>query len=312
MSKKEGKVDWRTVLKHSLFFATIVIFVDVAEQSGLTFFASHRTSFRQLCKHSGSDKCSGVRGSGPWHSGHDYENMYEFYVEQIRDEDIAFLEIGIGSPKAYSMHMWRRFFHSARMLNFLDITDFTASAIFGTTIWIGDETDAALAQRIAASCGGSFDVVIDDGSHIPSHVFKIFQHYWPLIKPGGLYVIEDMNTGYAVGDGLGYYAQQNKGTESQHNFPKQHELVKSFIDTLNRINFNSSFTAGVGGIDHNIESVHCMTEICVMRKAGGRTSEKAKHGPLQLSSSCAISLILFCAASSLYSRLPVRGEKAEV
>ena len=40
------------------------------------------------------------------------------------------------------------------------------------------------------------DVVIDDGSHVGDHIWATFEHLWPMLSPGGVYVIEDLSTSY--------------------------------------------------------------------------------------------------------------------
>src|SRR5262249_42029369 len=41
---------------------------------------------------------------------------------------------------------------------------------------------------------GPFDIIIDDGSHIPQHVIASFQALFPLLADDGIYVIEDVQT----------------------------------------------------------------------------------------------------------------------
>lgn len=38
---------------------------------------------------------------------------------------------------------------------------------------------------------GEFDLIVDDGEHGPGAVFPAFQQCWPMLRPGGLYVVED-------------------------------------------------------------------------------------------------------------------------
>lgn len=41
---------------------------------------------------------------------------------------------------------------------------------------------------------GTFDLIIDDGSHRNTDQIAAFERLWPLVAPGGWYVIEDLHT----------------------------------------------------------------------------------------------------------------------
>jgi hypothetical protein len=43
---------------------------------------------------------------------------------------------------------------------------------------------------------GPFDVIIDDGSHVPAHMISTLFEMWPSVKPGGTYIIEGLETNY--------------------------------------------------------------------------------------------------------------------
>ena len=45
---------------------------------------------------------------------------------------------------------------------------------------------------------GMFDVLIDDCLHDRQHQQAAFAKYWPLVAPGGQYIIEDIQAGYAA------------------------------------------------------------------------------------------------------------------
>ena len=49
--------------------------------------------------------------------------------------------------------------------------------------------------------GQKFDVIIDDGSHIPWHqIFTLETIFDTFLKDGGVYIIEDIETSYWWGD----------------------------------------------------------------------------------------------------------------
>jgi hypothetical protein len=60
------------------------------------------------------------------------------------------------------------------------------------TRWRTDQGDrAALRQIVERDLGGELDLVIDDGSHLDVPTRASFETLFPLLPPGGLYVIED-------------------------------------------------------------------------------------------------------------------------
>lgn len=61
-----------------------------------------------------------------------------------------------------------------------------------TTHWRTDQADAAALRRIVEhDLGGELDFVIDDGSHLYAPTRASFEALFPLLPPGGVYVIED-------------------------------------------------------------------------------------------------------------------------
>lgn len=65
------------------------------------------------------------------------------------------------------------------------------------TRWGVDQCDAAALHEIAqAEFGGKLDLVIDDASHLYSLTKASFEILFPLVRPGGLYVIEDWAWGH--------------------------------------------------------------------------------------------------------------------
>ena len=60
------------------------------------------------------------------------------------------------------------------------------------TFWNTDQADTAKLHEIVANyLGGAVDLVIDDASHLYDQTKKSFETLFPLLSPGGLYIIED-------------------------------------------------------------------------------------------------------------------------
>ena len=57
--------------------------------------------------------------------------------------------------------------------------------------------------------GGGLDVIIDDGSHKSLDVIGNFINYFPLLSPGGIYIVEDMHCAYWSAFDGGYFNQRS-------------------------------------------------------------------------------------------------------
>ena len=105
------------------------------------------------------------------------------------------LEIGVQTQK--SVRMWEEFFPNA-VVHGLDIDPKCKQFESGRVkIHIGDQSDKNFLQSVTNIAGG-FDLIIDDGSHIPQHQIASFEHLFPTLSQHGIYVVED--TGGCVGD----------------------------------------------------------------------------------------------------------------
>jgi len=91
---------------------------------------------------------------------------------------------------APSMRMWHEYFPNAKLYG-VDISDFSELQTERFKFVRADCGDAAQLQKVV-DLGVPFDVVIDDGSHAPFHQQRAFLSLFPTVRPGGLYIIEDI------------------------------------------------------------------------------------------------------------------------
>ncbi|WP_328746841.1 hypothetical protein OHT57_14720 [Streptomyces sp. NBC_00285] len=137
-------------------------------------------------------------GSDKWASFHWYTQHYENHFARYRDRPVRILEIGIGGYAGAlggpSLKMWKRYFHRG-MVYGLDLFDKSALDQDRLKALTGDQGDAEALRELAEE-HGPFDIVIDDGSHENEHVRVSFDALFPYVQPGGLYVIEDLQTSY--------------------------------------------------------------------------------------------------------------------
>jgi hypothetical protein len=140
-------------------------------------------------------------GSDKW-GAHWYAPHYERHFAPYRQQRIRLLELGIGGYRApdqggASLRMWRQYF-SRGLIHGLDLFDKSALDRPRLTTVQGDQADPEFLAGLAARIG-PLDIVIDDGSHLSADVLTSFKALFPLLAPGGLYVIEDLQTSFWPG-----------------------------------------------------------------------------------------------------------------
>ena len=140
-------------------------------------------------------------------TSHNYPSFYNNLLLPYRHDISAFVEIGIGSPHqdgesrmaenyAYgsSLRGWRDFMPNATILG-CDIDPRVLIQEDRITSLYIDQTNPnsfdELKQKISLHKGA--DVILDDGLHLHHSNLLSLICLWPLIKPGGVYMIEDMS-----------------------------------------------------------------------------------------------------------------------
>jgi hypothetical protein len=131
--------------------------------------------------------------------GHFYTQHYQRYFSHLRNQPIRLLEIGVGgysdlNDGAASLRMWKRFFPKAQIVG-IDLYDKTHFSEDRIIVLQCDQTDAQRLTDISRE-QGPFDIIIDDGSHLNEHIKITFNILFPLLKKGGFYAIEDLQTAY--------------------------------------------------------------------------------------------------------------------
>jgi hypothetical protein len=129
---------------------------------------------------------------------HHFEPAYEQHFSTLRHETLRILEIGIGGESyeegGASLKMWADYFPHSHIYG-IDIYD--KSFLDGPRIstFICDQGDQASLEKLARE-RGPFDIVIDDGSHHSQKTLLSLFSLFNLLRPNGLYVIEDIQTAY--------------------------------------------------------------------------------------------------------------------
>lgn len=129
---------------------------------------------------------------------HDYAGTYDFYFSPLRNKPIKFLEIGF--CHGASAKMWQHYFPRAE-LHFMEIRpdllekyakNFSSRCHFH----LADQSKPSDLQKVIATAGKKFDIIIDDGGHTMKQQITSFKVLFPFVISGGVYVIEDLHTSY--------------------------------------------------------------------------------------------------------------------
>jgi hypothetical protein len=133
-----------------------------------------------------------------------YLVYYDELFESLRDQPLSLLEIGV--QNGGSLETWASYFSHAKHIVGCDIDKNCGLLEYNdprVKIIVGNANEAFAFQSIRA-ISSTFDIVIDDGSHLSLDILNSFVNYFPLLKPGGIYVIEDSHTLYndAFGGGI--------------------------------------------------------------------------------------------------------------
>lgn len=121
-------------------------------------------------------------------------DIYERHFDHLRNEPVNIMELGILNGS--SLRVWKDYFEKGNVVG-VDIDP--ARKVHEqdrVKVYIGSQDSLELSKQIQSDYSQGFDIIIDDASHINSLTFRSFNLYFPQVKPGGYYVIEDTHCTY--------------------------------------------------------------------------------------------------------------------
>lgn len=130
--------------------------------------------------------------SSKWHH---YFEVYDRHISKFIDKKVTLLEIGVA--EGGSLQIWKKYLGSKSKIVGIDIRqEFYFDDESQIEIYIGDQTNHDFLLKVIDKIGIP-DIIIDDGSHVQSHILKTFDLLYPILNEnGGVYVIEDCHTAY--------------------------------------------------------------------------------------------------------------------
>ncbi|MBD3677750.1 MAG: class I SAM-dependent methyltransferase [Rhodobacteraceae bacterium] len=206
-------------------------------------------------------------GSKILHKWFHYFDIYERHFERFRDRPITMLEIGVFGGG--SLEMCQSYFHPESRIVGLDINPKCKRFEGGNIeVHIGSQDDPNFLGKLVKKYK-KFDIILDDGSHINSHVIKTFEALYEHVSSNGVYFVEDMHTSY--------WKDYGGGLKKEGTFI---EFAKNHIDQLN--------AAHVPGDDYPVteftrttNAIAFYDSVVVFEKRLQGTRQHAKTGPLK-------------------------------
>lgn len=181
----------------------------------------------------------------------DFLKVYEEYFKSFRNKKNKILEIGFTK---FSLGMFRDYFPKSIIVG-LDIKkqDLKLKNVYTYT---GDQTDYKILKKIVSDYK-SFDIIIDDGSHVNSHIVTTFRFLFNYLKYHGLYFIEDLQTSYISKWGGDPYNMNNKNTTMN--------FLRSLSDSMHYQEFDDPFYKK-NQFDGKIGYVHIYRNLGIVKK----------------------------------------------
>jgi hypothetical protein len=122
---------------------------------------------------------------------------------------------------------------------------------------IGDQSDYNVLQSIIDEFS-TFDIIIDDGSHICSHQIKSFDFLFKKLNPGGIYAVEDLHTSY--------WKNFRDQSISAIDYFKDLSVLPTKRWASNTIRSEVTPISELNEIEYYIDSVHFYDSVCFINK----------------------------------------------
>jgi len=140
--------------------------------------------------------------SDKWSS---YLPVYEEKFAPMRERKVRLLEIGI--QNGGSLEIYSRYFPVFESLVGCDINPDCEKLHYQDPrirVVVGDANTDEIEKRIL-DISDAFDIILDDGSHVSADIIRTFARYWKHVRPGGIFIAEDLHCSYWQDYGGGLY-----------------------------------------------------------------------------------------------------------
>lgn len=140
-----------------------------------------------------------------------YSHLYSIIFDHLKNNEMNVLEIGIGTmipnvsssmrgymPDTYkpgaSLRAWNDYFVNSKIYG-ADIQPDTQFEENNIKTFLCDSTNKESVNEVIGAANIQFDIIIDDGWHWDNAQISTLKNFFPYLKEGGIYIIEDIYPG---------------------------------------------------------------------------------------------------------------------
>jgi hypothetical protein len=190
---------------------------------------------------------------------HNYMPVYERYFEHLRHEPIVLLELGFGGYQypdrgGAGAKTWAEYFEKG-VIATTDIHPKNSLNHDRIFFFQGSQADGAFLLDVIGKTDRP-NIIIDDGSHRVVDVLESFEILFPVLRSGGIYVIEDIESSYSDLHGYGGDPNPFTGVTSMSFF-------KDLADQLNHQYFAAHYKNEYAGL---LDSIHFHRNLVIIIK----------------------------------------------
>ena len=190
-----------------------------------------------------------------------YFDIYERHFERFRSKSPVMMEVGVFGGG--SLAMWKAYLGPGAKIIGVDINPACkVHEAEDIEIFIGSQDDPAIIDAIKQKYP-RIDIVLDDGSHVMSHMIKTFEMLYDYVHPTGVYMVEDTHTCY--------WNEYEGGLKVPGSFM---EFVKDRMDELNAVHTREAVP--VSGFTRSTDAICCYDSVVVFE----RRPQGARQAPV--------------------------------
>jgi hypothetical protein len=188
-----------------------------------------------------------------------YLPIYQQFFQNSQGQPVRMLEIGVS--KGGSLDMWRKFFGDEAVIFGIDIDpECKKFNDKSAQVRIGSQDDRDFLKSVVDEMGG-VDIVLDDGSHVSSHIRTSFEVLFPLLSENGTYMIEDLHAAYWENYGGGYQTPKSFFTD-----------ISQMVDDMHH--WHHPHGQKIDACANSLASLHVYDSVVVLNKS---TQPKPRH-----------------------------------